>query len=202
MDFMIHTIDPNLVYALLIIGLWLGVTSAYMPGTGAPEIVSLILIGGGLVLLAGMPTNWIALFVMVLGLAGFFIFPFMRPEKAVWAELGLIPQAIGGLFLFEGQLVSPLLILGSILLAWLYHRFILLPMMRLQKQPGVSEKDYDLTGASGRVIKEINPVGTINVGGEMWTARSEDDIAAGVEVTVLEQKGLELIVEKSKRNGS
>ncbi len=192
--------NPNLIYLLLIFGLWVGVTSAYIPGTGLPELGSLVLVGGSLFLLTQMPTNWLALVLMIIGVSGFFVLPFVRPERALWAELGLILQGVGALVLFDGMSVSPVLIVATIGLAWAYHHYILLPMMRSLREASFSEKDADLVGARGEITSLVDPRGTAYVRGENWTVRSTSRIEAGTPVVVMEQHGLELVVEKAKRD--
>lgn len=194
-------VDPNLIYLALIAGLWLGVTAVYMAGTGVPEILSIVLIGGSLLVLTQLPTNWLAVILMVIGFSGFLVAPFTSPRIGQFAEVGLILQAVGSLLLFNGNLVvSPFVIVPSLLAAWAYHRFLLLPIMRTQHEQSSLEIEDQVIGAYGRVVNEIDPVGTIYVKGEQWSARSRDPLAVGTTVRVVRQKGLELEVEKAKND--
>ena len=45
----------------------------------------------------------------------------------------------------------------------------------------------------------IEDRGTVQVKGELWTARSKSRLESGTEIVVTEQDGLELRVEKAKR---
>ncbi|QPC83423.1 hypothetical protein G4Y79_03300 [Phototrophicus methaneseepsis] len=193
-------IDPNLVYLGLIVGLWVGVTAVYITGTGIPEILSFVLIAGSLYVLTQMPTNWLAVVLMVVGFSGFLIAPFTSPRVGQFAEIGLGLQAVGSLLLFNGALnVSPLVIVPTLLVAWGYHRFLLLPIMRTQREESFLQKEDRVIGARGRVVTAIDPVGTVYVNGEHWTAHSQDAIPAGMPILVTGQRGLELEVEKAKR---
>ena len=49
--------DPNLAYVLLVIGLWVAATAAYIPGTGVIDLAAALSLVGALVLLGGVPTN-------------------------------------------------------------------------------------------------------------------------------------------------
>ena len=60
-------IDPNLVYLVLIAGLWVGVAAIHAPGTGIMEILAVVALGGAVYALANMPTNWLALVLIVVG---------------------------------------------------------------------------------------------------------------------------------------
>ncbi len=54
-----------------------------------------------------------------------------------------------------------------------------------------------LIGKNGVVIRDIAPVGTIRIRGELWTARSEggDEITSGRSVIVLTYEGHILTVK-------
>ena len=56
-------------------------------------------------------------------------------------------------------------------------------------------------GERGRVMATIEDRGTVQVRGELWTARSRSRLESGAEVVVTQQDGLELHVEKAKRLG-
>ncbi len=63
-----------------------------------------------------------------------------------------------------------------------------------------SEHELNLVGMHGRVVSPLDPTGTVRVNGELWTARSTDRIDSGAAVVVTGREGLELIVEKAKRD--
>jgi len=201
MDSMLSAVftDPNLVYLALIAGLWIGVTAVYMAGTGVVEIIALVLLGASLFALANMPTNWVMLVLLIVSFSGFLLAPFTSTRMGQFAELGLILQAIASLFLFDGLSVSPLLVAIMVIVAFAYHRLLLLPILQAQRQRTTLAEADDVLGARGRVTATIDPVGTIYVKGEHWTARSRDPLSIGTEVVVIGQEGLELRVQKAKR---
>ena len=51
-----------------------------------------------------------------------------------------------------------------------------------------------LTGMIAEVISTLDPVGTIRVNGELWSARADKVIAVGRQVRVSDRQGLRLIV--------
>lgn len=191
--------NPNIIYLLLLAGLWLAVTAAYTPGTMVIEAIS----AGTLLLafygLGSMPaTQWWAVALIVVGVSGFLALPFLSSKWETLAQGGLVLQIIGGLFLFDGQSISPVAPISTVLLAWSYHQFILLPALRRhRKTVNVTESDL-LLGARGRVVTPLNPVGTVYVNGELWTARSKESLDTDLEVIITEKVGLELRVEKAK----
>jgi len=192
------TFDPNFVYIALVLGLWIGVTAVYIPGTWLPEVGSLLLITGSLFVLTALPTNWVAVLVMVSGVAAFVLLPFFGENYTKFAEVGLVLQALGGYFLFEGAQVSLIVIIVTVILGLLYNRLVLIPTLRNSRTYNEYDESNEVIGVRGRVVKPLDPVGTIYVNKELWRARSEEYLPADTPVIVIAQDGLELIVEKTK----
>lgn len=194
--------EPNIVYLALLIGLWLAVTSVYVPGTGIVEVLAFVLIAFTVLWMATLPVNWLAVIVMVGGAAVFLVVPFVAPEYAIFADAGLLFQAVGGYLLFAETPVSPVIIGVTVVVAWLYNRMLLVPTMQAHRLQTASDEADDVLGRVGRVVKPLDPTGTINVNSELWTARTRDGetLDAGTPVIVLERSGLELTVEKAKRD--
>lgn len=191
--------DPTLLYVMLLIGLWVAITAAHIPGTGIIELAAFGLIGLSLYALTQLPTNWLALMLMVTGTGCFLVLPYLSPRYAHLAELGLLLQAVGGFTLFSDRTMS-LPVLGvTVLLSWFYSRFVLMPILKTQWQKTDYHEYTQVIGSIGRVIKPLDPTGTVLVNGEIWSARSTQDLSAETEVIVQARRGLELTVEKAKR---
>ncbi len=191
--------DPNVIYLLLMAGLWVSATGAYIPGAGIAEIGGAALIIGTLVLLAQMATNWIAVIALVIGASLFFLLPLLKPDWERYAIGGLALQAGASFFLFDGANVSLLWIAVGLLVAFAYHRTILRSVLMQQRTLSSTQKDAFLVGARGRVVAPIEDRGTVHVQGELWTARSRSRLESGAEIVVTQRDGLELHVEKAKR---
>jgi len=196
MDFLI---EANVVYLLLLGGLWLSATGTYIPGTGIVEVAGAAILLAVLALLSLLATNWLAVLALVAGAAFFFLTPLLKPAWKDIAVLGLALQGGASLFLFADAEVSPLLIILGLLLAWVYHRGLLSSILRQQRELSSTQKDEFLVGARGRVMSTVEERGTVQVKGELWTARSSARLERGTEVVVTQQDGLELHVEKAKR---
>jgi membrane-bound ClpP family serine protease len=96
--------------------------------------------------------------------------------------------------------VSPFVIGIVMLLLATYCQFVLLPALRIGLAPhATSTKDDELVGIIGKATTDINPMGTVLVESEIWTATSDYAIKAGESVVVIERDGLQLIVESLKR---
>lgn len=191
-------IDPNLVYLGLLIGLWLGVTALYIPGTWIPEILAVVMIVGSLIVLGAMATAWWAVTLMILGVSMFLLMPFFGEKYGRFAEVGLIGQVIGGFFLFQDKNISPILLAVTVIIAILYNRFVLIPTMKNQRRYTEFDESNAVIGIRGRVVKDLDPVGTVYVNKELWRARSSDLLDKDTPIMVVGQDGLELIVEKAK----
>lgn len=192
-------VDPNWIYLALVISLWIGVTAAYIPGTGVIEVIAALGMIGSIIVLVQMPTNWLAVMLLVVGISSFIVMPFIQHRLAALAVGGLALQGIGGLLLFDGMSVSPFVILLTLLIPLAYHQWVLLPMLKSINRQPVTERDDLLIGAVGRVTKDVDPIGTINVNSELWTATSDEFLKAGDRVMVVGRSGLQLVVEKVKR---
>jgi membrane-bound ClpP family serine protease len=200
-------VDPNIVYLALVGGLWLAVTAMYMPGTGILEVLAGAMVIGAVVLLAGMPTNWIAVVLILLGTSAFLILPFVSARYRHAGLVGLAIQTLGSLFLFQGTSVFVPLIAVIAVISYLYHHYVLLSVRPAALSGGTAMlDDHPMEGEHGVVTTELKPIGTVRARGETWTARIRDGFAAlpsGTSIIVVKQEGLTLIVEpeKAKQDG-
>ncbi|MFQ3536010.1 MAG: NfeD family protein [Aggregatilineales bacterium] len=192
-------IDPNLTYLLLVLGLWASVFGLYVPGTGFVELLAgVAMIGAFLALAANPATNWLFVVLLGAGVLSYMLLPLYRREWARAALLGLVGQAIGGLFLFADTLTSPVLIALTVGISFGLYQLVLVPFHRKQiSQPTVGEDEL-LEGAQGYVVKALEPVGTVNVNSELWTAYSNEALPSGTPVRVVSKEGLRLFVERTK----
>ncbi len=195
-------LDPTLAYILLMVAIWLGITAIYVSGSGLPETgAALALIGAG-VWLFYLPTNWISVILLVVGMLAFILIPMFKPQYARWSSLALVAQGIGSIFLFNGTIPNPLVIVLMLGLGFAYNHFLLIPTMeRMRDIPHVGDEVDKLMGAEGRVIHgaAAEETGTARVRGETWTIRSTVPLEKGDIVRVIDIDGLELQVERIKR---
>jgi len=195
--------DPNVLYLLLIGSIWLAAVAVTVPGTGALEVVALVCAVVVVLLLTAMPTQWLSVLLIALGVLGYQIVPFLI-RRGRWAviALGMSAQVIASLFLFDGQPVSLLVIAAVLVASLVYQRFILTPAYQSRHLEPAMLGDQPLIGEPGIVQNTIDPVGIVRVRGESWTARGGMRMEPGTPVVVVEQEGLTLFVrpEKPKRN--
>jgi len=190
--------DPNVIYLMLLFGLWLAAIVIYLPGSGILEIIAMGYLAVEVFILTRAPTHWGAVVLLVVGVLGFLTLPLLVPKLGRYALAGLVLQTIGALRLFEGQAVSLMVIAITVGVSFLYHRYLLMPILQKQRNHGLPTEDELLIGARGRVVTPLNPTGTVYVRGEQWTAYSDKPLQTNDEIVVLERDGLQLIVEGVK----
>lgn len=197
MDFLLN---PNIAYLLLAGGLVLIVLSLLSPGTGVLEIAAVFAI-----LLAGwevynLPVNSWALLILLVG--GVLFIASVRKDRG-WALLAgsILALVLGSAFIFRSEkwwipAVNPILAaLVAVLSAgffWFAGRKIL--------EASIQRPTHDLNaliGSMGEARTTIHQEGTVQVRGELWSARSEQPIPLGAHVRVVQREGLVLVVEES-----
>ncbi|MGD8553888.1 MAG: NfeD family protein [Anaerolineales bacterium] len=187
---------PNLLYLVLVAGIWLAALAIVTPGTGVLEVLALaafVLAGLGTLRL---PLNGWALGLLVGGAIIFGVSVWKR--SVLWLILAAAILSVASVFLFRLQdrsaPVNPLLAVVVSLLTlgffWVVVRQGLLAHMR-----ELAHDLSDLLNQVGEVRTAIDPMGSVYVAGELWTAKAESTIPAGSSVRVVGRDGLILVVE-------
>ncbi len=188
-----QSVGPEVIYAVVMAGMWLAITGIYVPGTGVPEalaLVVLIIAGVGLIVL---PANPVGVVMLVIAL-GCFLALIYFSDFWYLIVVGMLFQIIGSIFLFRAgsrPSIWSIILLNAVALA--YHQIILLPGLRIQSKAKRLDADA-LIGMQGEVVSTLDPVGTVRIQGELWRAHSQEVVEAGQLVRVLERRGLELVV--------
>ncbi|HKG52920.1 MAG TPA: NfeD family protein [Anaerolineales bacterium] len=196
MDFLL---DPNVAYLILLGAVLLAMMSLATPGTGLLEIGALFCI-----LLAGysiyrLSFNWWALILLGLSIIPFF-YAIQKPKRELYLALSILLLIIGSVFIFprtENQaVVNPLVaVVASVLVAG----FLWLAVRKSMEAAGVRPAhDLDaLIGKIGEARTKVEAEGSVQVDGELWSARSEKTIPEGSSIRVIRRDGFVLIVEKN-----
>jgi len=196
MDFLL---DPNVAYLILLGAVLLAMMSLATPGTGLLEIGALFCI-----LLAGysiyrLSFNWWALILLGLSIIPFF-YAIQKPKRELYLALSILLLIIGSVFIFprtENQaVVNPLFaVVASVLVAG----FLWLAVRKSMEAAGVRPAhDLEaLIGKIGEARTKVEAEGSVQVDGELWSARSEKTIPEGSSIRVIRRDGFVLIVEKN-----
>jgi membrane-bound serine protease (ClpP class) len=199
MDFLIN---PNVAYVLLVVGFVLALLAIVTPGTGMLEVGAFFMLALAGFSIYRIGFNLWALVILVLAL-----FPFIyaiRKPKREWAlALSLVAVIAGSVYMFPGKgllpAVNPILAFITSLLTVGFLWFT----VRKTIQAHFARPLHDLgklIGQVGEAKTHIHEEGSVQVAGELWSARSEKPIPAGSEVHVIRREGFILIVERDDQS--
>ena len=192
-------IDPNVAYLILLGAVLLAMMSLASPGTGLFEIGAFFCI-----ILAGyaiyhLSFNWWALILLGLSI-GPFVYALQKPKRELFLALSISLLVIGSVFIFprteDQAFVNPLVaVVGSGLVAG----FLWIAVRKSVEAASIRPShDLDrLVGRLGDARTKVEDEGSVQVDGELWSARSEKIIPAGSSIRVLRREGFVLIVEKN-----
>ena len=188
-------VDPNVVYLLIVFGLWGVIFELASPGLvlqGALGTASLAL---GLYLLGYLPVDWWGLGLIGLGV-GLMIAEAFFPSYGLLGLGGLGAFTAGSLLLFRHaeMEVSRALVGGTAAVSAAFFLWVVLRVLRLRRQRPVSGRE-DMIGSTGRVIARGEGHMLIWVHGERWAAVSKQPLRIGQKVRVTGIDGLVLTVE-------
>ncbi len=198
MDFLIN---PNVAYVILLAGVVLAFFSATTPGTGVGEVVSLFCL-----VLAGyaaynLSIHWWALVLLALSVPPF-VMAVRSPAKwLVYLGLNIFFLVFGSVFLFapEDNLISvnPVLALFMSVIVSVVMWVVMRQFVEVVSRRPTHDLDA-LVGVIGTAASDIFNEGSVQVGSELWSARSEVNIPSGSSVRVVGREGFILVVEKSQ----
>lgn len=191
-------LNPNAVYICLMGGALLAMLALASPGTGLIEIGALFL-----VVLAGyglynLSFNWWALLIMLLSLIPF-VYSLEKPKREPFLILAILMLIVGSIFIFPRTIaragVNPLLALvTSVMVAG----FLWIAARKTVEAASI-KPSHDLEGLVGQIGEaksRIHEDGSVQVLGELWSARSDTPIPTGSPIRVVRRDGFILIVEK------
>jgi membrane-bound serine protease (ClpP class) len=191
-------LDPNFAYLFLLAGSMLGLLALVTPGTGALEAGALFCL-----LLAGyavtqLDFNLWALILLVVSVAPF-LYAIRKPKREIYLALSILGLVIGSAYLFLGEQwwipgVNPIL---AAVASLLYAGFLWLAIRKsLQASHAPPRHNLgNLIGLVGEAKTRVHEDGSVQVAGELWSARSKSPIPAGRQVKVVARDGFILDVE-------
>jgi membrane-bound serine protease (ClpP class) len=196
MEFML---DPNVAYLLLLTGVLLGVLAALTPGTGLLEIGALFSLAGAGYAAYRLPFNWWALLILALSVVPF-VLAFQNPKRDLWLAVSIAGLLLGAALTFGSEsgwpAVNPVLALVASALAGAF----LWIAVRKSMQAAHGKPAHNVEGLIGQLGESktrVHDEGSVQVAGELWSARSEKAIPDGTPIRVIDRDGFVLVVEKS-----
>jgi membrane-bound serine protease (ClpP class) len=195
-------LDPNIAYILLVLGSILLLMAIVTPGTHLME-------GGAILLLAlagyaiyNLGFNVWALIVLILSLVPF-IYSIQKPKRELFLALSLLGVIIGSVYLFPSSgwlpAVNPLV---ALVVSVLSAGFLWLAVRKgMQAHHARPLQDLStLIGKTGQAKTRVEEDGSVQVAGELWSARSEKPIPAGSRVRVVSREGFVLLVTPEEQS--
>ena len=143
--------------------------------------------------------NWWALVLIVLSIVPF-IYSIQKPKRELYLGISILVLVVGSVFFFPsengGPAVNPFVaFFASVLVSGFLWIAVGKTIQAAHARP--SHDLNALVGKTGEAKTKIHDEGSVQVAGELWTAKSEKPIKAGSPIRVLRREGFVLIVEKS-----
>ncbi|MCE9644813.1 MAG: hypothetical protein K8S20_02345 [Chloroflexi bacterium] len=195
MDFLL---EPNIAYLILLAGIFLTLMAIVTPGTGMLEVGAffcLVLAGYAVYSLS---FNWWALIILLLSVIPF-VYAIQKPKREKYLALSIILLVIGSVFLFAVDgwkpAVNPVIALVA---SGLLAVFLWVVVRKTVQAAGMrpTHNLEGLIGGAGEARTDVGEEGSVQVGGELWSARSDAPIPAGSKIRVVRREGFILVVEK------
>jgi len=199
MDFLLN---PNVAYLFLLGGVLMLMLALVSPGTGFLEVAaffSLVLAGYGIY---NLSFNWWALALIILSVIPF-VYSIQKPKRELYLGFSIVVLVIGSIFLFPSQSGGPAVnLLVAFVASVLVAGFLWIAVGKSIQAASVRPThDLDaLVGQVGEAKTRISDEGSVQVGSELWSARSEKPIKAGTPVRIVRREGFVLIVEKNNQS--
>jgi membrane-bound serine protease (ClpP class) len=194
-------LEPNVAYLILMAGVMLGFMAIVSPGTGLFELGAFFCLALAGYAVYNLPFNWWALVILVLSVVPF-IYAIQKPKRELYLGLTILLLVAGSVFLFHREggfiAVNPVVAVSASVLAagflWI--------AVRKSIEAATVRPSHDLEALVGRIGEARTKVaddGSVQVSGELWSARSETSIPAGSSVRVVRREGFVLVVEKNDK---
>jgi membrane-bound serine protease (ClpP class) len=197
--------DPNIVFLLITIGVQAIIIEISSPGGWVAGFIGVVCLALATYGLGILPVNYFGLLFIVTAFV-LFILDIKAPTHGGLTAAGVSSLIVGALVLFNTpvtpsfQHVSvPLVLIVSAVSGGIFFGIMMIAI-RAQKVPIVTGQE-SMNGRVGIARTDLTPKGSVQVGGELWTAQLEQEDArlyAGTRVEVVKVDGLRLIVRKAE----
>jgi membrane-bound serine protease (ClpP class) len=196
-SFLATITNPNIVYILMLIGIYGLILEFYSPGVGLPGVLGGICLVLAMYAMQMLPINYAGLAFILLGIL-LLVGEAFSPSFGVLGLGGIISFILGSIFLMDSdlpeyQIAKPLIIAVSLLSA----AFILLMiglLLKIRRKKVTTGIDC-LVGQFAIVKEDFDTgQGWVEIAGAIWHASSADLLLAGQRVKIQQVSGLNLIV--------
>jgi membrane-bound serine protease (ClpP class) len=180
--------DPNIAYILMLIGIYGIFFELYNPGSVLPGVIGGICLILALYSFQTLPVNYAGVLLILFSVV-LFLLEIKIASYGILTIGGIISLVIGSLMLIQTDIpflqISWKVIAGAAVTTTLFFVFAIgLAYKAFRRQPTTGKEG--LVSEEGIAITDLDPEGSVEVHGEIWTARSDVRI----------EKGQRLIVEQ------
>lgn len=196
--------NPNIVFLLLAIGVQAVLIEISSPGGWVAGFIGVVCLALATYGLGVLPVNWFGIIFIITAFV-LFILDIKAPTHGALTAAGVTSLIIGALVLFNSpsvpsfQRVSVPLIVGVSIATGALFFVILIFALRAQSKPVLMGQE-SLVGKVGIARGGLSPTGTVQMGGEQWSAELVDEgqvVGGGTKVEVVRVEGLKLYVRKA-----
>jgi membrane-bound serine protease (ClpP class) len=199
--------EPNIVFILMTVGVQAILIELSSPGGWVAGFIGMVALALATYGLGILPVNWFGLIFLVMSFV-LFVLDIKAPTHGALTVAGVASLIVGALVLFnspgtpEFQRVSVPLVIGVSLVTSAIFLGILTFALRALRIPIRSGRE-SLVGRVGTVRIPLNPAGTVQIAGELWTAEiapEEEPLPSGTRVEVVSTRGVRVYVKKAPGN--
>ncbi|MCJ7832218.1 MAG: hypothetical protein MUP92_02070, partial [Actinobacteria bacterium] len=188
-------LSPDIAFIFFWLGLGLLILEIFVPG-GIMGTLGAIMLVLAIVAFGMLPVQLIGVAFLFASVV-LFIIELKHPGIGAPAIAGAICLVLGGLTLFDRSVpnatVSPWVIAVMAVLVTGFFASVIQVAVKMRRVPVTSEAD--LKGAEAVVVQTLEPVGTVRINAEEWSASAPVRVEEGRTVRVTEVDGLQLKVE-------
>ncbi len=195
--------NPNVSYILMILGFYGLFFELSHPGSILPGVIGAISLILAFYSFQALPVNYAGVFLILLAMI-FFLAEVKVQSHGLLAVGGVISLILGSLMLFNTSAsflrvnyTTIGVVVGLTLLFFLFVIAKGIQALRKRTVTGI-EGMVGLKGVAKTSISPEKP-GTVLVHGELWTAKSDEEIKRGDEVIVYKTENFTVFVKKLKR---
>jgi membrane-bound serine protease (ClpP class) len=195
--------NPNIMYILLLLGIFGILFEFFNPGAIFPGIIGVICLILSFYSMSVLPINYAGLALIIFAII-LFILEVKIVSHGLLAIGGIVCLFLGSIMLIQTpsglsyMKISLSVIITSVIVTAAFFLFIIGLGLKAQKAKVVTgEKAF--IGKTGITLSTLDPIGTIRIYGEIWKAESvAGTIKEGQNVRVTEVEGLKVFVEPAE----
>jgi membrane-bound serine protease (ClpP class) len=195
-----HIADPNIAFILLLIGMAGLYFELAHPGAILPGVVGALSLLLAFYAFQTLPVSSTGLLLILLSFV-FFILEVYVTSYGLLSLAGIISLILGSMMLFRGggpgMEIAWRVLIPAVVAVSVFFIAVAGLVVRSQLRRSMTGS-AGLIGERGKAHTELAPEGQVFVHGEYWNAVSEEPVAPGEAVEVVEVMGLKLRVRRIK----